>query len=38
MTKKERQQIIVELVNEFEIDTQEELTIYLNKKNVNRLK
>lgn len=34
MTKKERQQIIVELVNEYEIDTQEELTVYLNKKGI----
>lgn len=34
MTKKERQKIIIELINEFEIDTQEELTDMLNKKGI----
>lgn len=34
MTKKERQKIILELVNEFEIDTQEELTEKLTEKGV----
>ena len=34
MTKKDRQKIIIELVNEFEIDTQEELTDKLNSRGV----
>jgi transcriptional regulator of arginine metabolism len=34
MNKKERQSKILEIISEYEIDTQEELTEYLNKNNI----
>ncbi len=34
MTKKDRQKVVLELINEFEIDTQEELTAKLNERGI----
>ena len=34
MTKKDRQKVVLDLINEFEIDTQEELTAKLNERGI----
>ena len=34
MTKKDRQKVVLDLINEFEIDTQEELTAKLNERSI----